>query len=559
MKKTLTVNLNNIVFHIDDDAYDMLQTYLTDVSHHLSEDERAEVMKDIEARVAELFTERLQRNKNVINISDVEEIINILGKPSQYGEEEDSTETEQPKTGKKHARRFYRDPDNAVLGGVAAGVAAYFSWDVTWVRIAFVVLALISAGNMIPIYLLVWIVAPKAVTASQRLEMQGEDVTVENIKSEINNVKSYIESDKFKQSASNFGDRFVEVMRTVFKVLFSFLGAILGFAGMVILGVLIIFLLFAIFEPAVLNGFSPELLTDWNVLSPDKAVLLIISLLLVLGCPILILVFWLIRIISGRPHERTSTSLLVVLILWLAGLFMFYSVGAHTMIKWNKSDRPWMWNWTWKGSDAPVTDETRTVGAFSGIDISGNIELELTQDSVQNVVVSTADDLHSYVKTEIRDGILEIYTDKTSWHNSVKVKISADSIYDLRASGASRINTVGTFNTSRLNMDLSGASQANMDLNVTNAFDVEVSGASFATFQGNANSTHIEVNGAGKYDGLNLLTKYAEVDVSGAGHANVYASESLNAEVSGAGDVHCEGNPKNVKQNVSLGSHISVK
>ena len=76
MKKTLTVNLNNIVFHIDDDAYEMLQTYLADVARHLSEDEKKEVMNDIEARVAELFTERLQRNKNVVNIEDVEEIHN---------------------------------------------------------------------------------------------------------------------------------------------------------------------------------------------------------------------------------------------------------------------------------------------------------------------------------------------------------------------------------------------------------------------------------------------------------------------------------------------------
>ena len=67
MKKTLTVNLNNVVFHIDDDAYELLQNYLSAVEKQLSEDERKEVMSDIEARVAELFTERLQRNKNVVN------------------------------------------------------------------------------------------------------------------------------------------------------------------------------------------------------------------------------------------------------------------------------------------------------------------------------------------------------------------------------------------------------------------------------------------------------------------------------------------------------------
>ena len=76
MKKTLTVNLNNIVFHIDDDAYEMLQTYLSEISDHFKqEDERSEIMNDIEARIAELFTEKLQKNKNVINLTDVQEII----------------------------------------------------------------------------------------------------------------------------------------------------------------------------------------------------------------------------------------------------------------------------------------------------------------------------------------------------------------------------------------------------------------------------------------------------------------------------------------------------
>ena len=85
MKKTLTVNLNNIVFHIDDDAYEMLQTYLSEIADHFqSDDERTEIMNDIEARIAELFNEKLQKNKNVINLTDVQEIIEVMGKPSQY-------------------------------------------------------------------------------------------------------------------------------------------------------------------------------------------------------------------------------------------------------------------------------------------------------------------------------------------------------------------------------------------------------------------------------------------------------------------------------------------
>ena len=106
MKKTLTVNLNNIVFHIDDDAYEMLQTYLHEIADHFeADDEKAEIMNDIEARIAELFTEKLQKSKNVVNLLDVQEIIEIMGKPSQYtGEDEEEDKTPKaPKSEKKTA------------------------------------------------------------------------------------------------------------------------------------------------------------------------------------------------------------------------------------------------------------------------------------------------------------------------------------------------------------------------------------------------------------------------------------------------------------------------
>src|SRR5665647_1786465 len=148
MKKTLTVNLNNIVFHIDDDAYEMLQTYLSEISKYFeSDEEKKEIMNDIEARIAELFTEKLQKNKNVVTLIDVQEIIEIMGKPSQYADEDDE-ETEAPKLDKKQqkSRRFYRDPENSILGGIAGGLAAYFGWDVTLIRILMVIAVFVGIG-----------------------------------------------------------------------------------------------------------------------------------------------------------------------------------------------------------------------------------------------------------------------------------------------------------------------------------------------------------------------------------------------------------------------------
>lgn len=558
MKKTLTINLNNIVFHIDDDAYEMLQIYLSDVERHLSEDEKKEVMNDIESRVAELFNERLQKNKNVVNIEDVEEIINILGKPSQFSEEEENEkESQSAKSEKKRARRFYRDPENSILGGVGGGIAAYFSWDVTWVRIALVVLAMISAGYMIPIYILVWIVAPNAVTASQRLEMQGEDVTVESIKNEINNVKNYVESDKFKDSASNVGNKFADVFKVIFKVIFGFFGAILGFVGIMVIASLIIAMMLFIFQPGIFNNCSPDILTNWSMLSPDNTVLLIISLILIIGAPIFMLIFWAIRIISGR-HDSSRTTFWVVLILWIAGIFMFYSVSAKTLVNWDKNnpDSPWIFNWD---KNSPVKEEIRQLDKFDKIEISGNIELEFKQDSVKNLTISAPENLLSYIKTEVNDGRLKIYTNRIFTNHRIKVSISNDSIFELEANGASKIETVDLIRTSNLYLNLSGASRADLNANINNNITTRVSGASSAKISGTVSSADFEANGASKIDADQLKSSIVKVETSGASHAKVFAIQSIDADASGASRIDCVGNPKDIKKSENMGSSIDIK
>jgi phage shock protein PspC (stress-responsive transcriptional regulator) len=560
MKKTLTVNLNNIVFHIDDDAYEMLQTYLHDIADHFqSDDEKKEIMADIEARIAELFTEKLQKTKNVVNLIDVQEIIEIMGKPSQYAGEDDEDEPKAPKSDKNQfkKRRYYRDPENAILGGVASGLAAYFDWDVTWVRIGMVALALISAGYMIPIYIIAWFVAPQATTASQRLEMQGEDVTVESIKTELNNAKNYVQSDKFKQSASSVGERILEILRMFFKVVFGFVGAVLGIVGVVLVGALIVLLFFLIFEPTVINGFAPDFISNWALISPEKMVMLIISLLLVVGCPIFMLVYWAIRIISGRT-EKNHTASWVVLILWLAGLFMFYSIGANTIIKMhNNNGHPLSIDWS--DDDSNVADEVRTCEPFHAIEISGAIELILNHDSVQNVTVSAKEGYLPKITTKVENGVLHIYADEIFLNRKIKVTVSADSINSIVARGACQINTESDLITSNLKLELTGASQADMDLKVAGLIDVDLNGASQANLSGSANSLKSEGTGACQLEAEDLLTKIADVKVTGASHANVYASEKLDASATGASEIDCKGSPKNVNKFTHVGSEINVE
>ena len=78
MNKTVNINLAGIFFHIDEDAYLKLQRYLEAIKRSFTDSQgRSEIITDIEARIAELFNERVENDKQVIRIKEVEEVNSI--------------------------------------------------------------------------------------------------------------------------------------------------------------------------------------------------------------------------------------------------------------------------------------------------------------------------------------------------------------------------------------------------------------------------------------------------------------------------------------------------
>jgi phage shock protein PspC (stress-responsive transcriptional regulator) len=201
MKKTFTINISGSVFHIEEDAYEVLQKYMSNLKHHFGNTEEGkEITADIEARIAELFLEKSSETKNVVTLDWVNEVVETMGTfDDNMDEESDSTQT-QGQT--KRKKRLYRDPEQSVLGGVCSGLAAYFNMDIAIVRIIVVLLFFVTSGGALLAYIILWIAVPKALNTAQRLEMRGEEVTVKNIekfiKDEVNSVKeSY---NKFRKS-----------------------------------------------------------------------------------------------------------------------------------------------------------------------------------------------------------------------------------------------------------------------------------------------------------------------------------------------------------------------
>ncbi len=185
MKKTFSVNLGNRVFYIDEDAYFKLKAYLDTIERYFSDEkERLDIINDIEMRLSELFTERVTVNRQVITLADVSEAIHTMGNPQEIVGEGKSIPDEEPVYESyphgSRRRRLYRDDDNRVIGGVCSGLGAYFDIDPVIIRIVLLVLFFLFGFGLL-LYLILWIVVPKAVTTAQKLEMRGDPVNASNI------------------------------------------------------------------------------------------------------------------------------------------------------------------------------------------------------------------------------------------------------------------------------------------------------------------------------------------------------------------------------------------
>ena len=201
MKRTFTINISGTVFHIEEDAYEVLQKYMITLKNHFGDSEEGkEIESDIEARIAEIFTEKSAGGKNAVTLEWVNAVIITMGTPESITEESGDEESSAGQS--KRKRKLYRDPQETVLGGVCGGLAAFFNIDPVIMRIIFVAITFITGGAGVLAYLVLWIAVPKAVNTAQRLEMRGEEVSIKNIEKFIQEEAEAVKNSyhKFRKS-----------------------------------------------------------------------------------------------------------------------------------------------------------------------------------------------------------------------------------------------------------------------------------------------------------------------------------------------------------------------
>jgi len=341
MKKTININLAGFVFYIDEDAYETLQKYLNNIRTYLGNTEgREEIIDDIESRIAELFSEK---QKQVITLLEVNEIIEVMGQPEDYMTEEEFEET----TFQQPNKRLFRDPDNTVLGGVCSGVGHYLKIDAVWIRLIF--LAMLWSGLSILFYFVLWAIIPKAETTAQKLEMKGKAATLsniedyvrkgyENVKDDFKNVDIKGAGEKAKRGASGFFAFLGELISKLFSALgkilsfiASILGKLLGVIILVITVALIIVLTISFIigsfidinignDILVLPGFE-FIGPDWG--GPFHPIWYHISMMLTFGIPAFSLLLFALQLLFKNMGRLSGGVKIGLLAVWMISLVVF--------------------------------------------------------------------------------------------------------------------------------------------------------------------------------------------------------------------------------------------
>ena len=335
MNTTVTIHLAHLLFHIDSDAYDLLKSYLNKLEKSFSKTEgKQEILEDIEARIAELFSQYSTREGYVISEQNVKDVIETLGTPEDMVEEdfvEENTKSESQK-------KLYRDSEKRIIGGVASGLGHFFGIERVWIRLIIILLILSSVGGIIFIYILLWAIVPEANTTAEKLRMKGKPVNISNIEKKIKEGLDDV-TDKMKnadysktlESLNKNSVKFSEVLERIAQILIKVFTKIIGFLMIFVSSIVLICLLFSL----AIFGFisSIELPYELVFLSINSSLPLWgLSILTLLGVGIpFVFIFTLgLRMLTSKRKLMSNTTKYTLGVVWLTSLLtMAFAIASE--------------------------------------------------------------------------------------------------------------------------------------------------------------------------------------------------------------------------------------
>jgi phage shock protein PspC (stress-responsive transcriptional regulator) len=347
MNKTININLGGLFFHIDETAYQKLNKYLNAIRKSLSDDPqgRDEIIKDIELRISELLSAKIVDERQVVSETDIDAIIEVMGQPEDYNvDEELFTEPSHSQKRRKASKKLYRDIDDKFLGGVASGTAHYVGIEPIWSRIFWLIMAF-GFGFGFLAYPLLWILLPKAESTSEKLEMEGERVNIDNIERKIREEFDSLSvrvkdgagelSDKIKEGTDvvkkKYGNKsksgFQELLDTVGSILITLLKVFAKFIGVLIIitsALTLLALIIGLFSVGSLEflGFGGDFLNYPSEIFHATLPywLIVLFVFIAVAIPFVLLFMLGLKILSNNTKSFSKVTSLTLLALWIISI-----------------------------------------------------------------------------------------------------------------------------------------------------------------------------------------------------------------------------------------------
>lgn len=337
MNKTININLASTFFHIDEDAYKVLKAYLKRLETAFKNSQgKEEILGDIEARISELFQECKKHKDYVINRDDVSIMIETLGQPEDFVIEDEEPQASRQQT--SHEKKLFRDGEDQYIGGVASGMGHYFGIDTVWIRLIWLVLGFFSGGTFIFLYILFWILIPKAVSTADKLKMKGKPVNIVNIerkiKEEFENVSERIKNvdyDEAKSSLKKKSKNFFNFLENLLGLLLKSLSKIIGLA-LIVVAMLSIISLFITLISFFVMGIVDWPFTIINSLLDFNGYPIWIPITFLFLCLIIPFVFVFIlglKLVTPKSNAFGFAGRLVLLGIWISSLMFLIIFGFN--------------------------------------------------------------------------------------------------------------------------------------------------------------------------------------------------------------------------------------
>ncbi|AKA33889.1 PspC domain-containing protein [Flagellimonas lutaonensis] len=341
MNKTVNINLANTFFHIDEEAYNKLRRYLEAIKRSFAGTTGSdEIIADIEARIAELFLEKLEHDRQVITQREVDAVIEVMGQPEDYMVDEDIFE-DQPRekttANSRSVKKLYRDIDHKYIGGVCAGLEHYLGVDALWIRIVFILLAIFSGFGLVA-YILLWILVPEAATTSQKLDMTGEPINISNIERKVkegfDDVADKVKSvdyekvgNKVKSGSKTFFDTIGDIIMFLFKVFGKFVGILLIIIGAATL----IGLFIGLFTVGIVDVVHFPGVDFFDIINTSGEPVWLASILMffAIGIPFFFLLYLGLKILVNNLKSIGNIAKFSLLGLWLISIGTLIVLGIR--------------------------------------------------------------------------------------------------------------------------------------------------------------------------------------------------------------------------------------